>query len=107
MTSELTRAERRQLRRIERGVLTTDRAWAESAFGSATRQRLRRRAAVTAAADVAAVTALGFSVATASIPMVFAGIVLANVAICCHFDGSAKPGQEQFENRPVRDQPAT
>jgi hypothetical protein len=76
-TLELTRAERRQLRRIERGVLMTDHAWAESVFGPAVRHRPRRRAMVTAAADVATGAALGFGVTTA----------------CCHCDRWAWSGR--------------
>ncbi|MFI5605565.1 DUF3040 domain-containing protein [Amycolatopsis sp. NPDC051903] len=80
----LTRSERRQLREIERSV---DREWARAAFGGPSTRDRRRQVVVRAVADVAAVTVLVLGALTVSMPALFAGTVLANVALCCHLAG--------------------
>ena len=80
----LTRTERRHLREIERGV---DPDWAWAAFGGPSKEDLRRRRAVRVAADLAALAVLTAGALTVSMPTLFAGTVLANVAVCCHLAG--------------------
>jgi hypothetical protein len=80
----MRRGERRQLREIERALLDTDRAWVRSVFGELSRQDRRRLVAVRAAADLAAFAVLAAGAITVSMPTLFAGTVLANIALCCH-----------------------
>ncbi|WP_328603513.1 DUF3040 domain-containing protein [Amycolatopsis sp. NBC_00345] len=84
----MRRHERRQLREIERALLATDHAWARSVFGELSGPERRRRTAARVTADLAAVTVLAIGAFTVSMPTLFAGTVLANIALCCHLGGA-------------------
>jgi DUF3040 family protein len=86
----MRRRERRQLKEIERGLLATDRAWVRSVFGEPSEAERRRRTATRVTADLAAVAVLVLGAFTVSMPLLFAGTVLANVALCCHLGGTTK-----------------
>ncbi|WP_326567702.1 DUF3040 domain-containing protein [Amycolatopsis rhabdoformis] len=76
----MTRFERRRLREIERGV---DPEWARVFEGSSKKDR-RRRVAVRVVVDLAAIAVLVSGAVAVSMPTLFLGAVLANVAVCCH-----------------------
>jgi hypothetical protein len=81
----LARRDARRLRAIERGLMTTDAPWARHVFSDVARPLRRSWLILTVVLDVVALGLVVFGVLVA-LPLVFAGFILGNVAVCMHLE---------------------
>jgi hypothetical protein len=85
------RSDARRLRAIERGLLTTDAVWVRQVFSDVAPPLRRSWLVSNLALDVIALGLVVLGVFVA-LPLVFAGFVLGNVAVCMHHERRHRRG---------------
>lgn len=92
----MSRRERRQLRRIERGVYATDPHWAKLIAGGCPSRYERKRRSLNMTLDVLAVVLMVFGVMAGALLVILAGVVVGACGVSLHVSRRRRAGRPRW-----------